>query len=163
MACRFLEGDDSGRTYRLGRSTYRGNWISQVVQDVAADCGIEQRTIRKRIVGRDHKFDISISGHACPGPGHLDRSGFAVESKDTASRAHRVGQKHGYVADAAADVEHAHPGPNAAFPDQPPGDAGDDVSLELEPFDLKVCVTQNVGRRDVHWSTHPLCLLLISG
>jgi hypothetical protein len=121
-----------------------------MVQDIAADRGIECSVFGKRIVRSDHELNLSISGRKRPGLRHFDSMGFAIECNNAACLANGLRQKKRDVADAAADVEHMHPGSDAAFPDQSAGDASEDAGLELQTFDFEVCMTQNVGGRCVH-------------
>ena len=150
IACRFVERDDTAMTDRPRRSPDRGDGIRLVVQNVASDRSIEHGALRKCFVRGDHEFNLLMSGRKSSGLRYFDHAWFAIECNDAAGVADCLGQQHGHVAGAAADVEHTHPRSNATFPDQSSGNGLDDVRLEPQAFDFKVCVAQDVGRRNVH-------------
>jgi len=109
--------------------------------------------VTKRIVGAS-STNLLISGRKRSCLRHFDHARFTIECNDAAGVADRLGQQHGHVAGAAADVEHTHPRSDATFPDQSPGNGLDDVSLEPQAFDFEVRVAQDVGRRNVHCLIH---------
>jgi hypothetical protein len=115
--CGLMEGNGAVTAYSPGCSTYHGDRINLVDQDIAADRGVEHRATWKRIVRRDQEFDLSISGRMRPRPCYFDCTGLAVECYDAARFADYLRQKHRHIADPTADVEHPHPRSDAAFPD----------------------------------------------
>jgi hypothetical protein len=106
VACVFLERNDAAGPYCLRRSTQRGHGIGLMGQDEATNCGVKRRALRLGIVRRDHEVNLPISSRGRTDLRGLDCARFTVERHNAASIAHRLGQKHGYIADAAADFEH---------------------------------------------------------
>ena len=53
MPCRLMERDDAALTYRSCCSSYRGDRIGLVMQNVAPDRGIECRALGKCVIRRD--------------------------------------------------------------------------------------------------------------
>ena len=153
VTCWLVERDDTAVTDRSCCSPNGRDGITLVVQDVAADRGIEFGAFGKSLVRRDHEFNLSISGCARSRLRYVDHAGFAIECNNAPNIADSLGEEHGHVAGAAADIEHAHSRPDATFPDQSSGDRLNDAGLKLKTFNFKFCMTQDVGGRDVHGPT----------
>ena len=91
-----------------------------------------------------------MSGCKRSGFRHFDRTGLTIERDHAAGVADSLGKEHGHVAGPAANIKHTHPGADAAFADQSPGDGLDDAGLKSKALNFKVCMTQGVGGRGVH-------------
>jgi hypothetical protein len=65
MACRLMEGNNTVLTYCRCRSSYRGDRIGLVMQNVASDRGIERRKLGKSIIRRDGSTRENISARTC--------------------------------------------------------------------------------------------------
>jgi hypothetical protein len=100
----------------LGSGADHGGRISLVDEHVAANSKVELRTIREIF---DRAFDEGDVGVA-PKFGPLARDGerlmAAVDADDGSLRADEIGGQHGHVPGSAADVENAHAGGDARFP-----------------------------------------------
>jgi hypothetical protein len=83
MACRPMECDNAALAYSPCCSSYRGDGIGLMMQDIAPDRSIERRMHRESVIRRDDKFNPSKSGRECSRSGDVDRTRFSVVPADS--------------------------------------------------------------------------------
>ena len=89
-------------------------------EHTAPDRGVERRMRLEVLFRADDEIDLTKSRLFRSAPGGFDGAPLSVDPDDRSRRSDKLGHEHRNVANAAADVEHAHPRLDAAFIDQPP-------------------------------------------
>jgi hypothetical protein len=87
---------------------------------------------------------LAVAGRLHASSRRLDCALFQIDPQHGARSPDRIGNEHRNIADATAHIEHSHPRPKPAFMDQPAGYAFETPGLNLQTFDFRVGVAEQV-------------------
>ena len=144
MNSSFQKSNNSAAPDRVGGTPDHRRGVGLVDEHQTTDRRVELPKLLQIFVSADDEFDLVKSGFFHAAPSGLDGARLRVNPDDRSLGANRFRDQHRDVADARADVQHAHSGRNAAFADQPPRQTLEALSLKLKAFNFLVGVAEKV-------------------
>jgi hypothetical protein len=137
-----------------GDVAQHGGGIRLELEDVASDDRVEallEHQLGRVAFAKRHVAQRLLIGTASS---NGERVGRSIGTDHLARLTHEVGDQECDVAGAAADVEHAHPGDDPGFDQEPSRDRIDEPRLNAETLQLPLGMTERVGGR-LGFGRHP--------
>lgn len=144
MNSSFQKSNNSAAPDRVRGTPDHRRGVGLVDEHQTADRRVELPKFLQIFVSADDEFDLVKSCFFSAALSGLDGARLPVDPDDRSRGPNRFGDQHRDVADARAEVKHAHSGRNAAFADQPPRQTLEALSLKLKAFNFLVGVAEKV-------------------
>ncbi len=144
----FLEGDDAARPQIAGKPAQGCGRIGQIHQDEPADHRIEGLVGRECIKLTDSETcPVTLAGFGGAPLGNVYSLCRAIDAEHSSRGPDQLPGQQGDVADAAANVEHAHARSYPRAAQDMLRKVVNERSLQLQALEFAVRVTQGIGTR----------------